>query len=178
MQFGDFVTINISGQPEQRGRIYYAYGVGIESLGWNDDILRARTELGPNPMRFINSNWHAVLVHEPVARSAASMYLPEDVMRITAPFELTNTYTTSYFSDWRKYREGSTPTSDDVVPFNVGSVFLATRGAHAEEVYTVVRLNDDGWFGVRARQIDPCGETVQNWSRGAINDTNPEWVNA
>ena len=91
---GDFVLDRVSGY---KGRVFVESEGCPANYGW----LKRQTRFGPNPMRFVNSEWANVVIDEESNRDPHLLKkFPVDLLERVEPFLVRNEYTRWYFTDW------------------------------------------------------------------------------
>lgn len=92
---GDFVQARYNADrgagSDPRGRILT---VVVECVYDDDGLASCETWYGPNPMRFVNSVWYRVGLH-----NGSTAYIPEELLTKIEPCEINNRIVRSYFPD-------------------------------------------------------------------------------
>ena len=82
-EIGDFVATNSPAPNYSWGRVCSVYS--NDTPIWDDANLSSQTMYGPNPMRFINSDWYRLYLNEDL-----SAYFPGEALVKIEPRVLTN----------------------------------------------------------------------------------------
>ena len=101
---GSFVRLRLPDAPtdqEQIGQVYFCY----RPNGFPDADMDLRTvrHLGPNPMRFINDSWYAVLLDQGRSALYLTQMMPASCLEEIEPFELSHPWESLYIPKSYRY---------------------------------------------------------------------------
>lgn len=99
LETGSFVRLR---GTDERGQVYHTYGAS-DGCPDDDSWLKQQRWLEPQPMRFVNDQWFAVLIHQDDTMMNGSITAPASKLEEIEPFKINHPWESFYVPSQYRY---------------------------------------------------------------------------